>query len=87
MIEPYDDRPESKGSLMINASTMKELTHSWANAGYQVNIHAIGDQANRYVIDAFESTYKTLCPQLSPLECQRLHRFRIEHAQIIHPEG
>jgi predicted amidohydrolase YtcJ len=86
MIDPYTDQPGSTGSLLINGSTIKELTHAWSQAGFQVNIHAIGDLANRYVVDAFESAYRTLCPDKSPSECQRKHRFRIEHAQIIHPD-
>jgi predicted amidohydrolase YtcJ len=55
-------------------------------AGFQVNIHAIGDLANRLAIDAFETAFKALCPHATPRECQSKHRFRIEHAQIIHPD-
>jgi hypothetical protein len=72
--------------LVINGSVIKDLAHSWSQAGFQVNIHAIGDRANRYVIDAFEAAYPKLCPNMSPRECQQQRRFRIEHAQIIHPE-
>ncbi|KAF2876063.1 amidohydrolase family-domain-containing protein [Massariosphaeria phaeospora] len=86
MIEPYSDKQTSSGSLLVNATTLARLTHDWATAGYQVNIHAIGDLANRLAIDAFESALKALCPGLSPHECQTKHRFRIEHAQIIHPD-
>jgi predicted amidohydrolase YtcJ len=86
MIEPYTDKPTSSGSLLINATTLTKLTHDWAKAGYQVNIHAIGDLANRLAIDAFETTLKALCPTGSLRNCQAKHRFRIEHAQIIHPD-
>ncbi|CAK7204492.1 hypothetical protein SEUCBS139899_007249 [Sporothrix eucalyptigena] len=88
MIEPYSDRPETRGSLLVDAATLMQLTHDWAAAGFQVNIHAIGDLANRYAIDAFESALVQLCqPPAGPLaDCQREQfRFRIEHAQIIHP--
>jgi len=85
MLEPYADRPQSSGSSLIDRSTMKKLTRLWSKAGFQVNIHAIGDQANRDVIDAFEAAYTHLCPDSSPQKCQEKHRFRIEHAQIIHP--
>lgn len=85
MIEPYSDKGSSTGSLLVNATTLSKLTQDWATAGYQVNIHAIGDLANRLAINAFESALNTLCPEAAPRECQRKHRFRIEHAQIIHP--
>ncbi|KAH9862770.1 hypothetical protein J1614_010863 [Plenodomus biglobosus] len=52
----------------------------------QVNIHAIGDLANRLAIDAFDAALKTMCPKSSLRECQQTYRFRIEHAQIIHAD-
>jgi predicted amidohydrolase YtcJ len=84
MIEPYSDKPSSTGSLLVNASTLTSLVQQWSQADYQVNIHAIGDLANRFAIDAFESAYPLLCPDQTPKQCQARHRFRIEHAQIIH---
>lgn len=87
MIDPYTDRPDTTGSLLANASTLTSLTRSWAAAGYQVNIHAIGDLANRLAIDAMEAALADLCPEDGLLACQVAeHRFRIEHAQIIHPD-
>lgn len=86
MIEPYSDKETSSGSLLVNATALTQLASDWASAGYQVNIHAIGDLANRLAVDAFEEALKTLCPQSSLRECQSKHRFRIEHAQIIHPD-
>jgi predicted amidohydrolase YtcJ len=87
MIEPYSDKPSSSGSLLVNATDLSRLTREWASAGYQVNIHAIGDLANRNAIDAFEAALKTLCSESDLRQCQEQHhRFRIEHAQIIHPD-
>jgi predicted amidohydrolase YtcJ len=86
MIEPYTDKSSSSGTLLVNATTLSQLTHDWATAGYQVNIHAIGDLANRLAIDAFEAALKALCPNKSLRDCQTKHRFRIEHSQIIHPD-
>lgn len=86
MIEPYTDKPESSGSLLVNSTTLSKLTLDWASKGYQVNIHAIGDLANRNAIDAFEVTLKALCPNRDLRDCQAKHRFRIEHAQIVHPD-
>ncbi|KAL2129501.1 hypothetical protein VTI74DRAFT_7669 [Chaetomium olivicolor] len=87
MIEPYSDRPDMSGSLLVNASTLTSLARSWSAAGYQVNIHAIGDLANRLAIDALEAALRDACPDDESLApCQARHRFRIEHAQIIHPD-
>lgn len=86
MIDPYSDKPESSGTLLVNGTALSKLAREWSTAGYQVNIHAIGDLANRQTIDAFVSAYEVLCPDLSYRECQAQHRFRIEHAQIIHPD-
>ena len=86
MIEPYSDKPTSSGSLLVNATTLSQVTYDWMRAGYQVNIHAIGDLANRLAIDAFEAALEKLCPHTSPRECQLSRRVRIEHAQIIHPD-
>lgn len=86
MIEPYSDKPESTGTLLVNASTLTDLTREWASAGYQVNIHAIGDLANRLAIDAFHAAFDVLCPNEPYRVCQEKFRFRIEHAQIIDPD-
>jgi predicted amidohydrolase YtcJ len=85
MLEPYSDKPTSSGSLLVNATTLSQVTLDWAKQGFQVNIHAIGDLANRLAIEAFEAAFKTICPNATPYECQSQRRFRIEHAQIIHP--
>lgn len=87
MILPYTDRPDTSGSLLVNGTTLTSLAISWASEGYQVNIHAIGDLANRLAIDALSSALATVCPSSKTLAaCQDQHRFRIEHAQIIHPD-
>ncbi|KAJ4368577.1 hypothetical protein N0V86_009484 [Didymella sp. IMI 355093] len=88
MIEPYSDKKTSTGSLLVNATVLSSLAQNWAAEGYQVNIHAIGDLANRLAIDAFEITLKLQCPDITKLkQCQQeKFRFRIEHAQIIHPD-
>ena len=88
MLEPYNDRPGERGSLLVNASTLTDLATSWAGLGYQVNIHAIGDLANRNAIDALIASLKTICsePNTDLKACQERARFRIEHSQIIHPD-
>lgn len=89
MIDPYTDRPDTSGSLLVNATELTYLTTAWSRRGFQVNIHAIGDLANRYAVDAMAVALRLLCPDdlsASALsQCQSKHRFRIEHSQIIHP--
>ncbi|QDS72823.1 hypothetical protein FKW77_006789 [Venturia effusa] len=84
MLEPYSDK-SSTGSLLVNASTLESLTLQWSQAGYQVNIHAIGDLANRLAINSFTNAYSIICPDRDGADCQKKRRFRIEHSQIIHP--
>lgn len=93
MISPYADHPWTSGSMLINASALTAVAKAWASSGYQVNIHAIGDLANRYAVDALEAALVQQCSEAAPEDAAALracqdahHRFRIEHAQIIHPD-
>ncbi|RYO96199.1 hypothetical protein DL763_003326 [Monosporascus cannonballus] len=86
LIEPYADRPDTSGSLLVNASELVYVTTAWAAQGFQVNIHAIGDLANRYAVDAITAALRLLCPGRDIRDCQSRLRFRIEHSQIIHPD-
>ncbi|KAG5922860.1 hypothetical protein E4U42_005190 [Claviceps africana] len=93
MLEPYADKPTSTGSLLLNTTAMTNLATSWAQLGFQVNVHAIGDRANRQVIDALIAALASVCPEAQARPpnhealrvCQAKRRFRIEHAQIVHP--
>ncbi|KAI5856544.1 amidohydrolase family-domain-containing protein [Tricharina praecox] len=74
LLEPYSDDPTTNGTMLLAPSALTEVTSQWARAGYTVCIHAIGDFANRAAIAAISSA--------SPSSAG----FRIEHAQIIHPD-
>jgi predicted amidohydrolase YtcJ len=86
MLDDYADRPGVSGSLLVNASELTYRAVSWASKGFQVNIHAIGDLANRQAVDAQVAALRLLCPCESLKDCQARHRFRIEHSQIIHKD-
>jgi predicted amidohydrolase YtcJ len=74
MIEPYTDDPSTSGLLRYeDQAEFNEIVRSWAELGYQVNIHAIGDQANRMALNAYEAAG----------ELTRSMRNRIEHSQIV----
>ena len=76
MLEDYHDEPGNKGLLFYDQQELNEMLLKGASAGFQMNIHAIGDAANRQVLDAFEYIFERL-------ENQEELRHRIEHAQIV----
>jgi len=81
MLEPYDDNPDSVGIYDTDwedINRVKEIILESDRNNLQSVIHAIGDRANREVLDMFESVIKQ--------NGARDRRFRIEHAQHIHPE-
>ncbi|EPS39471.1 hypothetical protein H072_6701 [Dactylellina haptotyla CBS 200.50] len=79
LIEPYEDKP-TRGTMLINSTELAKVATQWFSNDWQVNIHAIGDAANRAALNAFE-TAMLLHPDMA--EDRRL---RLEHAQIINPE-
>jgi predicted amidohydrolase YtcJ len=78
MVEPYAGEPENRGIAVATDEHLALQVDKAARAGLAVHIHAIGDQANRNVLDAIEATRRTGIG---------LHlRHRIEHAQLLHPD-
>lgn len=75
MIEPYSDDPGNRGLLFASEEEMTDMIMKTASEGYQTNVHAIGDRANRVVLNAFENVKDSLGEQGL--------RHRIEHAQIV----
>ncbi|KAJ1569968.1 hypothetical protein HK096_008103, partial [Nowakowskiella sp. JEL0078] len=80
MIEPYSDKPNITGLLRHDPLKLKELVWKWTQNEFQVCIHAIGDLANRIVVDIFEETISIWKTKFSEKPSLRL---RIEHAQIM----
>ena len=75
LLAPYSDKPDQRGLLFMSNAEMQRKMETALRAGYQVNVHAIGDAANRQVLDSFEGAYKTVGGQQL--------RNRIEHAQVV----
>jgi len=75
LLEPYSDDPGNTGLLTTTPERIKSVAVRALRAGFQVNVHAIGDRANRIVLDQFEAALREV-PTAD-------HRFRIEHAQIL----
>jgi predicted amidohydrolase YtcJ len=75
LLEEYEDEPGNAGLLLLEPDTLRRIANAAAEAGFQFNVHAIGDRANRIVLDVFEET-------LARHELTD-HRWRVEHAQIV----
>lgn len=75
LLAPYSDKPDQRGLLFMSNAEMQRKMETALRAGYQVNVHAIGDAANRQVLDSFEGAYKNVGG--------RQLRNRIEHAQVV----
>lgn len=74
--EPFDDAPHTSGLMVDDNLPEGKLKKNIAEAdlaGLQCSIHAIGDRANRILLDYFEEVMNE--------NGQRDRRFRTEHAQ------
>lgn len=79
--EPYTDAPQTCGlpsNEMVDEAAMYRNLCDADRAGLQLVVHAIGDRANRTVLDMME--------RLAREHGTRDRRWRIEHAQHLHPE-
>ncbi|HEC42903.1 MAG TPA: amidohydrolase [Bacteroides sp.] len=76
MLEPYSDDPGNVGLAVSSVEYLREQCRLAYENGYQANIHCIGDSANRLALDLYAEFLKG----------NNDRRWRIEHAQIIHPE-
>lgn len=81
LLEEYTDAPGVHGHNVMPMEDIEAITQKAYKAGFQVCVHAIGDRANREVLDIYERTFR-LYPESAPKE----PRFRIEHAQHFHPD-
>jgi predicted amidohydrolase YtcJ len=75
LLAPYSDAPTQRGLLFMTNAEMTRKVEAALKAGFQVNVHAIGDAANHQVLDAFERAYRDVGG--------RELRNRIEHAQVV----
>ena len=78
MLEPFSDAPADTGLLVNDPADMEAWIAAADAAGLQTNVHAIGDRANRLLLDIYERTIAANGPGD--------RRFRIEHAQHLHPD-
>jgi predicted amidohydrolase YtcJ len=79
LLEPYSDAPQTKGVMTTPETDVYSLTRRALEGGFQVCTHAIGDAANRAVLNAYGQAEKEVPDVHDP-------RLRIEHAQVLAPE-
>lgn len=79
LLEPYDDLPASTGLNVTPLESLRETAELAMQHDFQLCVHAIGDRANREVLDLMEDTFRRR-PGKKDL------RWRIEHAQHLHPD-
>lgn len=80
MYRPYLDDPTTAGMVVLEDTVgLKKLIAAADDARLQLAIHAIGDRANDWVLNAYESQIRT--------GAERDRRFRIEHAQHLTPRA
>ncbi|WP_084122705.1 amidohydrolase [Aquiflexum balticum] len=79
LLEDYEDKPGHTGHETMPISLVSEVSEKGLQLGFQVCAHAIGDRTNREVLDRYEAAFSKF-PEIND------HRFRIEHAQHLHPD-
>ena len=77
LLEPYSDEADSSGHNTGDPERIEQIANLALENGYQLCVHAIGDRANREVLDIYERAFEA-----HPEEAEDA-RFRIEHAQHI----
>jgi predicted amidohydrolase YtcJ len=82
LLKPYNDAPDSSGFLIEKPEELRPMFEEALRRGFQVETHAIGDRANRIILDLYEQAFKTVPPEQRKI---REPRWRVEHAQIVDP--
>lgn len=76
LLEPYTDDSLNYGLIIVSKDSLKQICDLAFKNNYQVNTHCIGDSANRLVLNIYSDF----------LQSRNNKRWRIEHAQVVHPD-
>ncbi len=76
LLQAYADKPESRGLLITSKDSFEYYAQILFSKGFQMCTHCIGDSANRLVLDVYGKYLKS----------KNNKRWRIEHAQVVHPD-
>src|SRR5213082_3759300 len=79
LLAPYSDKADTSGFLTERESDLKPMFEEALRRGIQVETHAIGDRANRLILNLYDQAFKAV-----PLGERKIQepRWRVEHAQI-----
>jgi predicted amidohydrolase YtcJ len=80
LLKPYSDAPDTSGFLTEKPEELKPMFEEALRRGLQVETHAIGDRANRLILDLYQAAFKAVPPNERKIAQPR---WRIEHAQIV----
>ncbi|RDV14281.1 amidohydrolase [Pontibacter diazotrophicus] len=76
LLKPYADQDNHYGFLLASEQEFRDIAKLLNEHGFQMNSHAIGDSANRLLLDIYGNV----------LGGKNDKRWRIEHSQIVNPE-
>ena len=82
LLAPYSDDEKNSGLMLLKEESARAIFDAALRNGTQVNTHAIGDRANRMILDWYEAAFERV-PKNQWAE--KTPRWRIEHSQIIEP--
>ncbi len=82
LLAPYSDAPDTSGFLTVKEEALRPMLIEALRKGIQVETHAIGDRANRFMLDEYERAFKAV-----PAGERQVAdpRWRDEHTQIVNP--
>ena len=83
LLEPYSDLPDTHGLRLLPPAEMEAVASLALEHDLQLCVHAIGDRANREVLDVYQRAFASL-PEGAVPGARR--RWRIEHAQHLDPD-
>jgi predicted amidohydrolase YtcJ len=78
LLQPYSDKPDTSGYLTQKPEELRPMFEEALRRGIQVETHAIGDRANRTILDLYEQAMNSV-----PVDQRQVRqpRWRVEHAQ------
>jgi predicted amidohydrolase YtcJ len=82
LLAPYSDAPDTSGFLTTKEEEIAPMLEAALRRGIQVETHAIGDRANRRILDLYEKALSAVPPAERKISEPR---WRVEHAQIVNP--
>jgi predicted amidohydrolase YtcJ len=77
LCQPFDDEAGNDGVLFLDADLLARRADPYAEAGWTIATHAIGDRAIEACLDGYEKVFGRDCAEAAP---------RIEHAQVINAD-